>query len=443
MSASQGAIVVNILTGFLGAGKTTILNRLLVDPALSDTAVIINEFGSIGIDNLLVEKVDEETILLQSGCVCCTIRTDLKEAILSLFEKRKTGLIAPFKRLIIETTGLADPAPIVATLTADLMLKYHFRMGNIVAVVDVPNGQRNIEAHQESARQVAVADCILVTKPDLSEADKLSKLLHTVSVMNPAAVVEVVCDGDVGSRIVTEEMHDLSARPVAARKWIAAERYHVHDHEPEIDRNVHGSVRAVSVRTESQISWPRFSTWLSLLVHRHGARILRIKAILDVEGQATPTVVHGVQHIIHRPTHLETWPSGMRGSVLVFITVGDIGDIERSFRVFVTGEACREDTTVQMPVDPRSHSMAFSRFASGWLRSSLRSAMICFRWCRISLLAPSPSPRSIASTIALCSSRGHPVSASACTRIARQVSTCSSVMRRMRYGLPVISASLR
>lgn len=335
----SGAIAVNVLTGFLGAGKTTLLNRLLADPGLSDTAVIINEFGSIGIDHLLVEKLDEDTVLLQSGCICCTIRTDLKQAILSLFEKRKAGRIAPFGRLIIETTGLADPAPIVATLTADLMLKYHFRMGNIVAVVDVPNGRHNIETHEESARQVAVADRIVVTKPDLAEPEALSDLARLLSSMNPAAPVEVIREGDAGSRIVTEDVHDLAARPAGVRKWIAAERYHVHDHAPPAEVNVHGSIRAVSIASQTPISWPRFSTWLSLLVHRHGAKILRMKAILDVEGQATPAVVHGVQHLIHRPTHLEAWPPGMRGSVLVFITDGDIGDIERSFRAFVTGDS--------------------------------------------------------------------------------------------------------
>jgi G3E family GTPase len=186
-SSPTGPIVVNVLTGFLGAGKTTLLNRLLREPDLSDVAVIINEFGSMGIDHLLVETIDDETVLLQSGCICCTIRGDLKQAILSLFEKRQAGRIAPFKRLVIETTGLADPAPIVATLTADLMLKYHFSMGNIIAVVDAPNGRHNLETYGESARQVAVADRIVVTKGDIAEWGLTEDLLALLAEMNPTA----------------------------------------------------------------------------------------------------------------------------------------------------------------------------------------------------------------------------------------------------------------
>lgn len=335
-SGAQTPIIVNVLTGFLGSGKTTLLNALLSGPDLSNTAVIINEFGSIGLDHLLVETIEEDTVLLQSGCICCTIRGDLKQAILSLFEKRKAGRIGPFTRLIIETTGLADPAPIVATLTADMMLKYHFSMGNIVTVVEAPNGQHNIETYTESARQVAVADRLVITKSDLAEPDVRSALIAKLSTMNPTASIEVSDPANpAASLILTEDIHDLSARPAEARRWIAAERYHDHAHAPVRDVNMHGAIRAVSVTTPNAVSWPRFSTWLSLLVNRHGDKLLRVKGIIAVEGHDTPVVIHGVQHLIHQPVHMSAWPGDDRTSVLIFIVDGDIGDIAQSFAAFV------------------------------------------------------------------------------------------------------------
>ncbi|MBA4799688.1 CobW family GTP-binding protein [Allorhizobium sp. NPDC080224] len=336
MAADREPIAVNVLTGFLGAGKTTLLNGLLSQPDLSDVAVIINEFGSIGVDHLLVETIEDDTVLLQSGCICCTIRGDLKQAILSLFEKRKSGRIAPFTRLIIETTGLADPAPIVATLTADLMLKYHFRMGNIITVVDVPNGRHNIETYAESARQVAVADRLVVTKADIAGPEATGALIAPLSAMNPAATVEISDPKNAAaSLVVTEDIHDLAARPADVRRWVSAERYHDHAHGEVEDVNMHGAIRAVSVTTPNAVSWPRFTTWLSLLINRHGNRLLRVKGIVAVEGQETPVVIHGVQHLIHPPVHLAEWPGDDRGCVLVFITDGDIGDIAQSFSAFV------------------------------------------------------------------------------------------------------------
>ncbi|MCL6654770.1 cobalamin biosynthesis protein CobW [Agrobacterium rubi] len=335
-TGSAQPIIVNVLTGFLGAGKTTLLNGLLSQPDLSDVAVIINEFGSIGLDHLLVETIEEDTVLLQSGCICCTIRGDLKQAILSLFEKRKSGRIAPFTRLIIETTGLADPAPIVATLTADLMLKYHFSIGNIITVVDVPNGRTNIDTYVESARQVAVADRLVITKTDIAGPEATSALIATLSAMNPMATIEIVDPANAAANLmVTEDIHNLAARPPDVRRWIAAERYHDHAHAPVDNVNVHGAIRAVSITTPNAVSWPRFSTWLSLLVNRHGNRLLRVKGIIAVEGHDTPVVIHGVQHLIHRPVHLAQWPGDERGCVLVFIIDGDIGDIPQSFTAFV------------------------------------------------------------------------------------------------------------
>ena len=335
MAQRASPIVANILTGFLGAGKTTLLNALLSSPDLSDTAVIINEFGSIGIDHLLVESVGEDTVVLQSGCICCTIRGDLRQAILSLFDKRKAGLVPAFRRLVIETTGLADPAPIIATMTADLMLKYHFTMGNIIAVVDAPNGRHTLENHPESARQVAVADRIVVTKTDLAGDETVRDLMHLLSSMNPAATLEAIDPRrNAASLLLTEDIHDLDARGREVRRWISAERFHDHAHAPAGDVNRHGTITATAITASHALSWPRFASWLSMLVNRHGERILRLKGIVEIEGQDAPVVVHGVQHLIHKPTHFNHWPQGRRQTVLVFITEGPLGDLDRSFRAF-------------------------------------------------------------------------------------------------------------
>lgn len=333
MTQKRERIIANVLTGFLGAGKTSLLNRLLATPELGDTAVIINEFGSIGLDHLLVEAVDDDIVLLKSGCICCTIRGDLKDAVLSLFERRQKGTIKPFARLVIETTGLADPAPIIATLSADLMLKYHFTMGNVVTVVDVPNGRRNIDTYIESARQVAVADRIVVTKADLETVANRTALVATLAAINPAADI-VLCDAatDVQSLLLTDDIHGVFGRSATAPRWMAA----AHEHGMAVpDVNRHGSILAISITCERPIEWSRFSLWLSMLIHRHGSRILRLKGILDVEGAASPLVIHGVQHLIHKPFHLADWSTMPRRTSLVLITEGELGDLQRSFRLFI------------------------------------------------------------------------------------------------------------
>ena len=280
MSSGRPPITANIVTGFLGAGKTSLLNRLLSKEDLRDTAVIVNEFGSIGLDHLLVELVDDDIVLLKSGCICCNIRGDLKEAILSLFEKRQNGTIRSFDRLVIETTGLADPAPIVATLSADLMLKYHFTMGNIITVIDVPNGRRNIENYTESARQAAVADRIVISKVDLAATEDIAALVAVVNKINPAAKI-VFCDeeSDPESLLLSEDIHDLRSRSAEAQRWVAAERFHDHAHVIE-DVNRHGTIRAMCLTSNRPLNWSRFSLWLSMLIHRYGDKILRLKGIL-------------------------------------------------------------------------------------------------------------------------------------------------------------------
>ncbi|WP_336799149.1 CobW family GTP-binding protein [Kaistia sp. MMO-174] len=345
-------ITANVLTGFLGAGKTSLLKRLLALPSLSGTAVIINEFGEVGLDHLLVEAIDDDIVLLKSGCICCNIRTDLKDALLSLFERSRNGEIPRFSRIAIETTGIADPAPIVATLSADPMLRHHFRVGNIVTVVDVPNGQSNLDGFVESQRQVAVADRIIVSKSDISPAEDTARLRARLEALNPAAeILELDETMQPDDALFMRDIHDSSARGAEVARWLKAEtraldahghhHHHGHDHghshhqAHEHDINRHGDIRAFVLKGDAPLSWARFGLWLSMLLNRHGGEILRLKGLLDIEGNDSPVVIQGVQHLIHKPMHLDHWPAGVNGTHLVVIAKGlDPALVERSFRAF-------------------------------------------------------------------------------------------------------------
>ena len=332
MTDRNEPIIATLLTGFLGAGKTSLLNRLLPKPSLADTAVLINEFGEVGLDHLLVESVDGDIVLLRSGCICCTIRSDLKTAILSLFDRMHRGEVRRFSRLVIETTGLADPVPILATLTADPMLKFHFRLGNVVTVVDVPNGAGNIATYAESARQVAVADRIVISKADLAGATELATLRRRLVAMNPTAATVVLDEAADPADALFLDPADPQAD---AGRWSVgeiAERQHDHHHH---DVNQHGGIRAFVIEGETPVAWPRFALWLSMLVHCHGQAMLRLKGLVDVEGAETPLVIQGVQHLIHKPAHLRAWPDDVRRTRIVIIGQGlDQALVQRSFEDF-------------------------------------------------------------------------------------------------------------
>ena len=329
-------VTTNLLTGFLGAGKTSLLKRLLRQPDLTDTAVLINEFGEVGLDHLLVEEVDEDVILLASGCVCCTIRGDLKEALVRLYGRRQRREVPPFTRLVIETTGLADPAPIMATLAADPMLRHHFRVGNIVTVVDAENGFASLDAYVESRRQAAVADRLVVTKIDLAAPDELTRLVRRLTTINPTAeIITTSEDDEAAARLLTHDVHDEATRSEEVGRWLAAQIGDVHDHH-HVDRNRHGAIRAMLLTANEPVDWAAFGLWLSMLLNRHGAEILRVKGLLHIVGRSAPVVVQGVQHLIHKPVHLDRWPDGRPLTRIVLIVNGlDPDLIERSFDVFM------------------------------------------------------------------------------------------------------------
>ncbi|ADH91530.1 cobalamin synthesis protein P47K [Ancylobacter novellus DSM 506] len=329
---------VHVLTGFLGAGKTSLLRRLLALPALGDTAVVINEFGEVGLDHLLLEAVDEDIVLLKSGCVCCTVRGDLKNALVTLMERRRSGEIPAFARIVVETTGIADPAPIVATLTADPMLRHHFRVGNIVTVVDVPNGLSNIDAYPESLRQVAAADRLVVSKADLADTEEIAALEAGLRAVNPTATLVALDEHAVPDpERLLADLHDETARPAEVARWldaVASTRWRFHAHGTH-DVNAHRDIRAFVLRNAQPLAWPRFALWLSMLLNRHGAAILRLKGLLALEGVEGPVVIQGVQHIVHAPLHLKAWPRGVPLTEIVVIARGlDPTLVQRSFEAF-------------------------------------------------------------------------------------------------------------
>ena len=328
---------VNLITGFLGSGKTTLLQRLLADPALADTAVLINEFGEVGLDHHLLQRLDDTMVLLQSGCLCCTIRGELSGAIRQLHSKRERGQVPPFRRLVVESTGLADPFPILSTVQADPVLRHHFRLGNVITTVDAVNGLAQLARQPECTKQVAVADRLVLTKTDLAETDVADTLVGRLRRLNPSAPLWRAAEAPVDAEVLLS--HDLFAtasRSEAARRWFAAE-IASDRHSDTRDRNRHGdTIHAFAVVFDGPVDWTVFGLWLTMLLNRHGDKVLRVKGILNVADSATPVAIHGVQHLVHPPVHMAAWPDGERTSRLVFVVDGlDRRLVERSLASFL------------------------------------------------------------------------------------------------------------
>jgi G3E family GTPase len=321
---------VTLITGSLGSGKTTPLQRLLGDPALSDTAVLINEFGEIGLDHHLLERIDETMVVLQSGCVCCTIRGELSTVIRDLHSRRERGLLPPFRRLVIESTGLADPFPILSTVRSDPVLRHHFCLGKVITTVDAVNGAQQLDAQPESVKQVAVADWLVLTKTDLAAVEVTTRLTQRLRHINAGAPLWRAAEDDLDADAL------LSGEDREAWRPTESDDTGPDDHHRHAD-----DIRTVALSVDEPIDWARFGVWLTMLLNRHGDALLRIKGILNVAGTLTPVAVHAVQHLVHTPKHLEAWPDADRRSRLVFITRGlDPAVIERSFRAFGIPRRC-------------------------------------------------------------------------------------------------------
>ncbi|MEQ8601756.1 MAG: GTP-binding protein [Marivibrio sp.] len=318
---------VSVLTGFLGSGKTTVLNHLLRHPAMGETAVVINEFGEVGIDNRLVETATEDMVVMDSGCLCCTIRGDLIETLRTLIRRRWKGEIPAFERLVIETTGLADPAPILHTLMTDPVISARYRLDGVVATVDAVAGAETLDRQPEAVKQAAVADRILLTKTDMIVDP--TALETRLKAINPAAPILAVAHGAAEpSALFDAGLYDPESKSPDVARWLAEEAYktdhaHAHDHgRHHHDPNRHDArIRSFVVEWDRPIRWDAFVDWMEALIAGHGANLLRIKGILDVAEVEGPVAVHGVQHVFHPPAMLERWPEGERKrSRLVFIT---------------------------------------------------------------------------------------------------------------------------
>jgi G3E family GTPase len=340
------AIPVNVITGFLGSGKTTLLRHILSDGDYADCAILINEFGEVGIDHLIIERVDGETVVMQSGCICCTLRDDLAGAIRSLHERREAGALPPFRRLIIETTGLADPTPILATVMNDPVIRHHFRLGNIVTTVDGVNGEGHLDRQPESMKQVALADRLLVTKGDIAEPQAIHRLDQRLARLNPAALRFHTANSAVAAGLlIGEDVFEPASKSAEVSRWLRTEAGHdhaadaghdAHHHHGGSDASRHDAhIRAFTMTFDRTVDWTVFGVWLTMLLHAHGEDVLRVKGILNVGEGAAPVVINGVQHLVHAPLHLDRWPDDDRRSRLVFI-VRDIAEesITESFAVF-------------------------------------------------------------------------------------------------------------
>lgn len=336
---------IGIITGFLGAGKTTLLNRLLRDPALADSVVIVNEFGEIGLDHLLVETISENMVLLAAGCLCCTVRGDLVDTLEDLIRKRDNGRIAPFRRVLIETTGLADPAPVLNSVLNHPYLGMRYVLDGLVTLVDAINGNATLDNHPEAVKQVAVADRIVLTKTDLvTDQAALSALCARLGALNPGAPVLDAARGEAGAEaLIGLGIYDPTGKIPDVLGWLRAEAvagaHHGHDHgdanghaghvSHDHDRNRHdGSIRAICLRSDRPVSPGGLDMFLDLLRSAHGPKLLRLKGIVALtDAPDEPILIQAVQHTMHPPVRLPAWPDGDHTTRVVLI----MKDMEEAF----------------------------------------------------------------------------------------------------------------
>ena len=331
---SAPSIPTLLLTGFLGSGKTTLLNALLRAPDMRETAVLVNEFGEIGIDHLLVESLAEDIVLLNAGCLCCTIRGDIVESLASLHQRRAEGAVPAFRRVVIETTGLADPAPILHTLLSHEAIRDRYRVDAIMTTVDAVNGDRHLTEHDESVRQVAVADRLLITKTDIAGRRAIDALRSRLTAINPGASILEVVDGAVDpAGLIDRALFDLSGKSPDVARWLIEASEGSDDHRDGGHGRHDDRIRQSSMEADGAIEAHRLIGWIERLLEMHGDKVLRVKGVFNLAGSDVPVVVHGVQHVFHPLARLSCWPDGDRRSRIVIIARDlPMAPVEESFR---------------------------------------------------------------------------------------------------------------
>ena len=390
MSILRNRIPVTILTGFLGAGKSTLLNRILKDPATKDTAVIINEFGEVGIDNLLVESSGDTLLQLSNGCLCCTIRGELVDTLATLIDQVQTKKLQPIRRVVIETTGLADPAPVMQAVMGNPVIAQNFELDGVITVVDAVNGLATLDRHPEGLKQAAVADRLIISKQGMADADAVAALKSRLNVLNPRAPMMDGDSAEAGTAIILANgLYDAETKIADVSRWLRDEMtadahdhghhdhhhgHHHHDHHGQDhghghahhdhhhlhDVNRHGDdIRSFSMIHDKPISPMAIEMFIDLLRSAHGEKLLRMKAVVALsDNPDRPLVLHGVQSIFHRPERLAKWPEGSdRRTRMVLITQGMPESFVKDLFAAFTGEpqvdrpdrAALEDNPLAVP----------------------------------------------------------------------------------------------
>ena len=371
VTSQPDIIPVTLLTGFLGSGKSTLLSEILKHPEFQNTAVIVNEFGEVGLDGVLIEHSENQIIEMTSGCLCCTVRGDIRQTLLMLHSKRENGEIPQFDRVVVESTGLADPAPVIHTLMSDRFLEHRFMLGGIVTTVDAVNGLSTIEKHKECEKQVAVADRIVITKTDIKNIE-ISKegidgLPAKLSRINPTAQIwDRHNDSLKFGNLFDTSLYDPDTKTIDVLKWLNAQvspadnhhHHHHHNHHHEYEDNGkaleqtsgqhqhdltrHGqNIRSFTLVFDQPIKIDTFATALEALLFTQASRLLRIKGIVNtVDRPRKPMVIHGVQHIFHDPVWLDNWPDEDHRTKLVFITDGiERASLDEFFKSWISSSA--------------------------------------------------------------------------------------------------------